>query len=59
VYDLFAADEPFTSFDAFIDGDSIEDEDLVAWVTLAKEHLPRNEDIPLIRNMGTYFDLVP
>ena len=33
--------------------------DLVAWVTLGKEHLPRTEDLPLISNFGTYFDLLP
>ena len=33
--------------------------DLVAWVTLGKEHLPRTEDLPLISNFGTHFDLLP
>ena len=32
---------------------------MVAWVNLGKEHLPRTEDVPLISNFGTYFDLLP
>ena len=42
-----------------LDGESLEGEDLVAWVTVGKEHLPRTEDLPLISNFGSYFDLVP
>ena len=59
VYDLFGPAEPQVSLDSFIDGESIEQTDLVAWVTLGKEHLPRTEDLPLISNFGTYFDLLP
>ena len=60
MYDLYAPGEPVTSVDSFLaDGESIVGEDLVAWVTLGKEHLPRTEDLPLISNFGTYFDLVP
>ena len=42
-----------------LDGERIEQEDLVAWVTLGKEHLPRTEDVPLISNFGTYFVVSP
>jgi len=59
VYDLFGPGEPLTSLDSFIDGESLAQADLVAWVTLGKEHVPRSEDLPLISNFGTYFDLVP
>ena len=59
VYDLFAPAEPHTSIDTFLDGESLAQHDLVAWVTVGKEHLPRTEDLPLISNFGTYFDLVP
>ena len=41
------------------DGESLPGEDLVAWVNLGKEHMPRTEDLPLISNFGTYFDLLP
>ena len=59
VYDLFAPAEPHVSLDDFLDGESIDQQDLVAWVTVGKEHLPRTEDLPLISNFGTYFDLLP
>lgn len=59
VYDLFGPGEPYTSLDSFLDGESIEQTDLVAWVSLGKEHVPRTEDLPLISNFGTYFDLIP
>ena len=53
VYDLYAPAEPRVSLDGFIDGEGIMREDLVAWVTLGKEHLPRTEDLPLISNFGS------
>ena len=59
VYDWFGAAEPLTSIDDFLDGESIRQEDLVVWVNLGKEHLPRTEDLPLISNFGSFFDLVP
>ena len=46
------------SIDNFLDGEGIAQEDLVAWVTI-EEHLPRTEDLPLISNFGSFFDLVP
>ena len=57
--DLFAPAEPHTSLDTFLDGESIVQQDLVAWVTMGKEHLPRTEDLPLISNFGTYFAITP
>ena len=59
VYDWFGASEPVVSIDNFLDGEGIAQEDLVAWVTIGKEHLPRTEDLPLISNFGSFFDLVP
>ena len=44
VYDWFGASEPVVSIDHFLDGEGIAQEDLVAWVTVGKEHLPRTED---------------
>ena len=57
VYDLFGPAEPYASLDRFFDGESLRQTDLVAWVNLGKEHVPRTEDVPLISNFGTYFDL--
>ena len=60
VYDLWGlADAPQLDFDSFLDGESLEGEDLVAWVTVGKEHLPRTEDVPLVSNFGTYFVVSP
>ena len=28
-------------------------------MTLGKEHLPRTEDLPLISNFGSFFDVLP
>jgi Cu2+-containing amine oxidase len=59
VYDLFGPAQPYTSLDSFVDGEGLEQQDLVAWVTVGKEHVPRTEDLPLISNFGTYFDILP
>ncbi|KAL4229582.1 tryptamine:oxygen oxidoreductase (deaminating) [Mactra antiquata] len=49
------------NFDKFIDGDSIANEDLVAWVTVGSHHIPGSEDIPTIQTTwNTHsFILVP
>ncbi|CAJ1379659.1 unnamed protein product, partial [Effrenium voratum] len=39
--------------------ESILDEDLVAWIGLNKEHIVRQEDIPLVSNFGVSFSLQP
>lgn len=36
-------------------GESIVMEDLVAWVTIGVQHVPRSEDVPLISNFGANF----
>jgi len=61
IYDLFGqSSAPYFDFDTYLaNNESIEDKDLVAWVTIGKEHLPRSEDIPLITNFGTSFLLWP
>jgi len=46
--------------DAFLaDGEDLVDEDLVAWVGVGKEHIVRQEDLPLVSNFGVGFSLVP
>jgi len=41
------------------DGDSLLDKDLVAWIGMSKEHIVRQEDIPLVSNFGVSFSLQP
>lgn len=41
------------------DGESLVDEDLVAWIGLGKEHIVRQEDMPLVSNFGVGFSLKP
>lgn len=46
---VFSAHEkvdPIIDFDKFIDGESIDGEDLVYWFNLALHHLPNTQDIP-------------
>lgn len=52
--------EGFQDLDHFLsDGESLLDEDLVAWISVGKEHVVRQEDMPLVSNFGTGFSLVP
>jgi len=46
--DLFLSDE-----------EDIMDQDLVAWICVGKEHIPRQEDLPLVSNFGAGFSLMP
>lgn len=60
VYDLFGPSEPTLSIRDLTDGENIEDTDLVAWVSLGKEHIPRTEDLPLISSsFGVEATLMP
>lgn len=46
--------------DVFLsNNESLMDEDLVAWIGLNKEHIVRQEDIPLVSNFGASFSLQP
>jgi len=40
-------------------GEQLLDEDLVAWIGLCKEHIVRQEDLPLVSNFGVSFSLQP
>ena len=61
MYDLFGQmSPPIVSMDRYLeDKEDIEGEDLVAWVTIAKEHLPRTEDVPLVTDFGVGFQIQP
>lgn len=60
VYDLYGPSQPTVSIRNFIDGENIEDTDLVAWISLGKEHIPRTEDLPLISStFGVSATLMP
>jgi len=41
------------------DGESLLDEDLVAWIGVGREHIVRQEDLPLVSNFGAGFSLQP
>jgi len=41
------------------DGESLLDEDLVVWISVGKEHIVRQEDLPLVSNFGVGFSLQP
>lgn len=59
LYDMNIPAKPITSLDDFLDGESIVGEDLVAWVMMGVQHVPRSEDVPLISNFGTTFFIKP
>ena len=51
---------PVLYFDSYLKNEeNIEKQDIVAWVTIGKEHLPRTEDMPLVTNFGVGFSLLP
>jgi Cu2+-containing amine oxidase len=50
-YDMNRLDENQVSLDDRVDGESIAQEDLVAWVSLAAMHLPHAEDWPMTNNL--------
>lgn len=50
---------PRYDLDAFKDGESVVDEDIVLWIMVGKEHYPKSEDLPLISNFGSGFILKP
>jgi len=41
------------------DNESLIDQDLVAWICVGREHIVRQEDLPLVSNFGAGFSLQP
>lgn len=46
VFDAQDLDDPIVDFGKYVDGESIDGEDLVCWFNLALHHLPNTQDIP-------------
>ncbi|GMH38438.1 hypothetical protein BSKO_06322 [Bryopsis sp. KO-2023] len=59
LYDMPIPQKPVVNFDDFLDDESIVAEDLVGWVMVGLQHVPRSEDVPLISNFGTNFHIKP
>jgi Cu2+-containing amine oxidase len=53
------ADPQVSTKDFYADDESIEDEDLVAWVSFAMTHLPIAEDVPMTNMVHMGLDLKP
>lgn len=47
LYDMQAPAEPLVQFEDYINGESLTQTDLVAWVTVGSTHVPSSEDIPI------------
>lgn len=58
-YDLNRLADPQGAFENFVDGESIVQEDLVAWVSLAILHLPIAENMPMTNVVKTGFTIAP
>jgi Cu2+-containing amine oxidase len=58
-YDLNRLDDPQVTFDKFVNGESIVQEDIVAWVTLSMHHLPTTENMPMTNSIKHGFVLAP
>eukprot|EP01023_Acetabularia_acetabulum_P004614 TRINITY_DN1195_c0_g1_i3.p1 TRINITY_DN1195_c0_g1~~TRINITY_DN1195_c0_g1_i3.p1 ORF type:complete len:860 (+),score=136.35 TRINITY_DN1195_c0_g1_i3:914-3493(+) len=58
-YDWYLPQTPVVSLNDYINGESIRDEDLVAWVNVGVQHLPHSEDVPLISAINTGFQIMP
>lgn len=69
LYDMQAPQDAVVNFDSYLNGESLVNQDLVAWVMIGNIHIPTSEDIPatttahtslsfLIRPMN-YFDESP
>lgn len=46
-YEMQGPADPIVNFDSYIDGESLIDRDLVAWVMVGSAHIPAAEDVPV------------
>jgi len=59
-YDGYEKEINGQNLDRFLaDGENLLDEDLVAWIGFGREHITRQEDLPLVSNFGGGFSLQP
>lgn len=59
-YDGFESIKNAQNLDRFLeDGEDILDQDLVCWIGVGREHIVRQEDLPLVSNFGAGFSLQP
>lgn len=58
-YDLNRLDDPQGDFSRYVDGESIIQQDLVAWIALTALHLPTSENMPMTNNIVHGFTLSP
>jgi len=58
-YDLNRLAEPQVSLANYLDGESIMQQDLVAWVAMSTIHLPHAEDMPVTNNIQHGLTLTP
>lgn len=59
-YDSYAPGDAYRSLDTFLrDRESLNRTDIVAWLTVSHEHVPRSEDLPLITNYPIGFKILP
>lgn len=47
------------NLDTFLNGENLIDQDLIAWIAVGREHVVRQEDLPLVSNFGVSFSLLP
>eukprot|EP00929_Paragymnodinium_shiwhaense_P031540 TRINITY_DN17638_c0_g1_i3.p1 TRINITY_DN17638_c0_g1~~TRINITY_DN17638_c0_g1_i3.p1 ORF type:complete len:765 (+),score=118.50 TRINITY_DN17638_c0_g1_i3:88-2382(+) len=60
LYDGLEAVRSGQDLEAFLaDEEELLDTDLVAWISVGKEHITRQEDLPMVSNFGVEFSLQP
>jgi diamine oxidase len=52
LYDMQAPSQPIAHFDSYTNGESLQNSDLVAWVTTGVIHMPHSEDAPVTMSTG-------
>jgi diamine oxidase len=53
LYDMQAPADAVVNFDSYINGESLDNEDLVAWIMIGNVHIPSSEDIPVTTTAHT------
>lgn len=53
LYDMQTPADPVVEFDSYINGESLANKDLVAWIMIGNIHIPSSEDIPVTTTAHT------